>query len=160
VRPCTILSSSFSFQNMVWCFLWQWSKHVSGALMGKDGFTDSSWAWRLQAISNGRKVRDCVCVCVCVHLVMTDSLWPCGLQPARLLCPWNFPSKNTGAGCHLFQSIFPIQGLNLHHLHWQVGSLLLAPPGSPASYTKWCKKNIRCKRHLKEIWWRKNILRI
>lgn len=26
--------------------------------MGKDGFTDSSLAWRLQAISNGRKVRE------------------------------------------------------------------------------------------------------
>ena len=26
----------------------------------------------------------------------------------RLLCPWNFPGKNTGAGCHfLFQGIFP-----------------------------------------------------
>ena len=22
------------------------------------------------------------------------------LQPARLLCPWNFPGKNTGVGCH------------------------------------------------------------
>ena len=23
-----------------------------------------------------------------------------GLQPTRLLCPWDFPGKNTGAGCH------------------------------------------------------------
>ena len=23
-----------------------------------------------------------------------------GLYPARLLCPWDFPGKNTGAGCH------------------------------------------------------------
>ena len=22
------------------------------------------------------------------HSVMSDSLWPHGLQPARLLCPW------------------------------------------------------------------------
>ena len=28
-----------------------------------------------------------------------DSLWPHGLQPARLLCPWDFPSKNTGVSC-------------------------------------------------------------
>ena len=27
----------------------------------------------------------------CVRL-----LWPPGLQPARLLCPWDFPGKNTG----------------------------------------------------------------
>ena len=25
-----------------------------------------------------------------------------GLQPTRLLCPWDSPSKNTGVGCHLF----------------------------------------------------------
>ena len=29
-------------------------------------------------------------------------LWPHRLQPARLLCPWNFPGKNTGVGCHSF----------------------------------------------------------
>ena len=23
------------------------------------------------------------------------------LQPARLLCPWDFPGKNTGVGCHV-----------------------------------------------------------
>ena len=23
-----------------------------------------------------------------------------GLQPAWLLCPWDFPGKNTGMGCH------------------------------------------------------------
>ena len=26
---------------------------------------------------------------------------PHGLQPARLLCPWNFPGKNTGSGLPL-----------------------------------------------------------
>ena len=32
--------------------------------------------------------------------VVSDSLWPHGLSPARLLYPWNFPGKNTGVGCH------------------------------------------------------------
>ena len=32
--------------------------------------------------------------------VVSDSLWPHGLKPARLLCPWDFPGKNTGVGCH------------------------------------------------------------
>ena len=46
---------------------------------------------------------------------------------ARLLCPWDFPGKNTGVGCHfLIQGIFPIQGSNTH---WQVGSLPLPPTG-------------------------------
>ena len=40
------------------------------------------------------------CVCVCVHKesVVSDSLWPYGLWPARFLCPWDFPGKNTGVG--------------------------------------------------------------
>ena len=33
---------------------------------------------------------------------------PHGLQPGRHLCPWDFPSKKTRAGCHfLLQQIFP-----------------------------------------------------
>ena len=63
--------------------------------------------------------------------VMSDSLRPHGLQPASLLCPWDSPGKNTGAGCHfLLQGIFPTQESNLHLLHWQVDSL---PPslGNP-----------------------------
>ena len=37
---------------------------------------------------------------------MSDSVRPHGLQPTRLLCPWNSPGKNTGVGCHfLLQKI-------------------------------------------------------
>ena len=32
--------------------------------------------------------------------VVSDSLWPHGLQPTRLLRPWGFPGKSTGVGCH------------------------------------------------------------
>ena len=32
--------------------------------------------------------------------VMSDSSRPHGLQPARLLRPWDFPGKSTGVGCH------------------------------------------------------------
>ena len=51
-----------------------------------------------------------------------DKSCPHGQQAARLLCPWDFPSKNTGVGCDfLLQGIFLTQGsmqglLNL--LHW------------------------------------------
>ena len=38
---------------------------------------------------------------------MSDSLQLHGLHPIRLLCPWDFPGKNTEVGCHfLFQGIF------------------------------------------------------
>ena len=49
---------------------------------------------------------------------MSDSLRPHGLQPTRLLCPWDFPGKSPGVGGHsLFQGIFLTQGLNSGLLH-------------------------------------------
>ena len=32
---------------------------------------------------------------------LSDSLRPRGLQPTRLLRPWDFPGKSTGVGCQL-----------------------------------------------------------
>ena len=53
--------------------------------------------------------------------VVSGSLLPHGLSLTRLFCPWYFPGKNTGVGCHfLLQGIFPPQGSNLSLLHWQV----------------------------------------
>ena len=55
-----------------------------------------------------------------------------GLYLTRLLCPWDSPGKNTGAGCLvLLQGILPTQGSNLCILNWQEGSLLLSQLGSP-----------------------------
>ena len=34
------------------------------------------------------------------HSVVSNSWRPHGLQPTRLLCPWDFPGKSTGVGCH------------------------------------------------------------
>ena len=77
-----------------------------------------------------------ICMCICAQSLQScPSLWPYGWQPARLLCAWDSPSKNTGVGCHpLLQEIFPTQGSNpclLCLLHWQTSSLLLVPPGKP-----------------------------
>ena len=55
--------------------------------------------------------------------VVPASLRSRGLQPSRLLCPWDFPVKVTGVGCSfLLQGIFLIQGQKLGLLcllHWQ-----------------------------------------
>ena len=71
-------------------------------------------------------------VCVPVAQLCPTLLRPHGLQPVRLLCPWDFPSKNTGVGCHiLLQGTFLIQGSNLPLLClllWQLDSL---PQGCP-----------------------------
>ena len=67
--------------------------------------------------------REALCVCVSCSVV-SNSLWPHGLRPVRLLCPWNSPGKNTGVGCHsLLQELFLTQGSNprllwLWHHRW------------------------------------------
>ena len=43
---------------------------------------------------------------------MSNSSRPHGLQPTRLLCPWDFPGKRTGVGCHCL----------LHHLLWSTSN--------------------------------------
>ena len=77
--------------------------------------------------------RNCCCFCCCFrHSLMSDSLGPHGLQPSRLLCPLDFPGKNTGVGCHFFlQGIFLTQGLNPRLLHWQTDSFPWSHQGSP-----------------------------
>ena len=74
----------------------------------------------------------------CGQLFVTD-----GLQPARLLCPWDSPGKNTGVGCHApLQGVFPTQGSNsglpycsriLYHLSHQGSSRLLECVACPFS---------------------------
>ena len=73
-----------------------------------------------------------MCVSSCFsHVQIFETPWTVA---CRLLCPWVSPGKNTGVGFHfLLQGIFPTWGLNprlLHLLHWQAGSLPLAPPGN------------------------------
>ena len=46
-------------------------------------------------------------VCLCAKSCPT-LLQPQGLKPARFLCPWDLPGKNTGVSCHfLLQGSFP-----------------------------------------------------
>ena len=45
--------------------------------------------------------------------IMSNSLWPYGLQHARLLCPWDFPGKSIGMGC-----CFPLHGIFLTQMSW------------------------------------------
>ena len=55
-----------------------------------------------------------------VHVWMLSHVQLCNpmdCSPPRLPCPWNFPGKNIGMGCHfLLQEIFPTQGSNLRLL--------------------------------------------
>ena len=64
--------------------------------------------------------------------VMSDSVRHYGLQPIRLLCPWDSPGKNPGVGCHcLLQGVFLTQGLNLGLLLCRRILYHLSHQGSP-----------------------------
>jgi len=51
-------------------------------------------------------------VCMCVCSLSCTTLWSHGLQPIRLLCPWNFSRQDIGVGCHslLWRSSWPRYG--------------------------------------------------
>ena len=60
-----------------------------------------TWKWKSERVSRS---------------VVSDSLWPHGLGPTRLLCPWNSPCKNTGVDNHsLLQGIRPLSILVTNH---------------------------------------------
>ena len=70
----------------------------------------------------------------CDGSVVSDSLWSHGLGPARFLCYWNSPGKNTGVGCHfLVQGIFLTQGWNMSLMSPALtgGFFTTTPPGKP-----------------------------
>ena len=87
--------------------------------------------WDSFGILLGEKIPHnfCLLQCIILHCMCGQSyptLWdPMDCSPSGLLlCPWDFPGKNTGLRCHfLLQEIFLTQGWNLGLLHWQMDSL-------------------------------------
>ena len=66
---------------------------------------------------------------------MSHSLRPHGLQPTRLLRPWDFPGKNTGVGYHFrLQEIFPLLNACLSNFNLSRGG-----NGTPLQYS--CLEN-------------------
>ena len=47
------------------------------------------------------------------------TLWdPIDGKPTRFLCPWDFPGKSTGVGCHCLLQGLPYIGLAKKFLHF------------------------------------------
>ena len=64
-----------------------------------------------RADGENKTVMETSCCCCLVAKLYLTLLQSHRLQPARLLCPWDFPGKNIGVGCHfLFQGIFTTRG--------------------------------------------------
>ena len=71
-------------------------------------------------------------MCVCLSLsVVSDSVTEWTVAP-RLLCPWDYPGKNTEVGCHfLLQGISLIQGSNPQSPALKMCSLPVSHQGRP-----------------------------
>ena len=83
-------------------------------------------------------------MCVCACSVMSVS------QPTSLLCPWDFPGKNTGVCCH-----FLLQGINPETEPESPASPALAggffttePPGKPLIHMGYSKFSVFCRKQL------------
>ena len=75
---------------------------------------------------------------------MSDSSRPHGLQPTRLLHPWDFPGKSTGVGCHCLLRILYIENpkdsiRNLLELISEFSKVAGERNGNPLQYS--CLEN-------------------
>ena len=73
-----------------------------------------------------------LCCAVLSRSVMSYSLWPHRLYPARLLCPWGFSKQEywSGLPCPLLGDL-PDPGIEHRSLALQVNSLPAELPGKP-----------------------------
>ena len=103
--------------------------------------------------------------CVLSCSVISDSR-PHGLQPTRLLCPWDSPGKNAGVGCHtLLQGIFLTRGSNSHLLQlwhcrkilylwtaWEVPSVALLELKLPTWWPSTQNEKVASEKHPRWLW--------
>ena len=126
--PSTVLSgvddSQYNVLRPVLAGAQEYSKHDC-----KPG--PGVWPWNTSTVPPGSHL------CCAQWLQSCLTPHPRGLYPARLLCPWDFPGKNTGWDYRfLLWRIFPTQGSNPRLLHSQAGSLQLHHLGSHQQLTK------------------------
>ena len=75
------------------------------------------------------------------HSVMSDSSRPNGLQPTRLLHPWDFPGKSTGVGCHCLLGMFAYKVLSDPPSIYHFGDIICQ---SPPTYLGSSGKQFNC----------------
>ena len=91
------------------------------AFLPRNKLISISWLQSLSVvISEPKKIKSATVSIVSPSICLTvaNSVQPYGLQPARVLCPWDSPDKSARVGCHaLLQRIFLTQGWNPGLLH-------------------------------------------
>ena len=81
-----------------------------------------------------------------IRSVASDSSWPQGLQPTRLLRPWDLPGKSTGVGCHRLLQEFTLGGYIFGYVLCHYRRAIC----SAQRWTWYLKKNILTMMH--SIW--------
>ena len=68
-------------------------------------------------------------MCTCTQPpVVSDSLRSHGLQPTRLLCPWDSPGNIAGVDCQLNQSEIKASKSGFSQANPPLGGALILPP--------------------------------
>ena len=102
-----------------------WAKDLNRHLFTEDAQTANRHRkrWSTFTIRESKSVS---------HSGTTDSLQRHGLQPPRLLCPWDFQGKTTGVGCHFLpQGNLPNPGIKPRSLALKADSLPSKPSRKP-----------------------------
>ena len=104
--PCLAARWSHPFGKLHFIESWLWF-HFPLPAEGKDGkisdlsqllnLSQTRFGWGLSSFSKW--------VSKWSRSVVSNSLWPHGLQPTRLLHPCNLPGKSTGMGCHFLLQV-------------------------------------------------------
>ena len=122
--------------------MWQPEWEGENRYMHMYGWGPSLFTWNYHNIVNCLSA-----LCVLVAQSCPTLCNPMDCSPARLLCPWNSPTKNTGVGCHsLLQGLFPTPGLNLGLLHCREILYHLSYEGSLPRYQAQVLQVIQIKR--------------
>ena len=122
----TFLASSVHSFSHAWLFVTPWTTACQASV----STTNSQSLLKLMSIESVMSSKHLI-LCRCLLLlpsiipsikgkgsrsVVSDSSWPHGLQPTRLLRPRDFPGKSTGMGCHrLLQHQRLFQGVSSSH---------------------------------------------
>ena len=106
----------------MFALFWVPATRVAGRAGGGGGMV------RDGLLSKGRLISESVSCSV-----VSDSLWPHGLQPTRLHCPWDSPGKNSAVGSHSSPGDLPDPEIKHGSPTLQADSLLSEPPGKPSA---------------------------
>ena len=106
-----------------------WQKYWSGLPFPSPVHESEKWKW--------------------IFSVVSDSSRPHGLQPTRLLCPWDFPGKGTGVGCHCLLLEITLISINW----WRINKiwLIYTMDFQPQKVMK-CLCTLQCGWTLKTLW--------